>query len=87
MLIRWVEQHAYYPPEARANLEEGTARVHVEARSDGKVTSVELIGRSGSVWLDMALQAIFRDARIPPIPGGSDAIRFNFTMHYIIVRR
>ena len=87
LLSRWVQQHAYYPPEARANLEEGTAQVHVEARPDGRVTSVELIGRSGSIWLDLALQALFRDARIPPIPGGDKPIVFNFTMHYIIIRR
>lgn len=87
LLIRWVQNHAYYPPEARANLEEGTARVHVEARPDGKVTSVELVGRSGSIWLDMALQALFRDQRIPQVPGSDKPIVFNFTMHYIIVRR
>lgn len=87
MLIQWVQRRAYYPPEALRNYEEGTARVHVEASPDGKVHSVELVGRSGSMWLDLALQSLFRDARIPPIPGGTDPIRFTFTMHYILLRR
>ncbi len=86
-LIQWVQRRAYYPPEARSNWEEGTARVNVEATPDGKVRSVELVGRSGSMWLDLALQSIFRDARIPPIPGGTEPIRFTFTMHYILIRR
>lgn len=87
LLSRWVSEHAYYPPEARNNGEEGTAKVHVVAMPSGKVTTVELIGRSGSMWLDLALQALFRDAHIPPIPGGTEPIEFNFTMHYILIRR
>jgi periplasmic protein TonB len=87
LLSRWVQQHAYYPPEARANLEEGYAKVHVEAGVDGRVHDVELIGRSGSVWLDMALLSLFRDQRIPQVPGGTTPIVFNFTMHYILIRR
>lgn len=86
-LSRWVQQHAYYPSQARANGEEGDAKVHVEATADGKVTSVELIGRSGSMWLDLALQALFRDQHIPGIPGRTEPIVFNFTMHYILIRR
>jgi protein TonB len=87
LLSRWVQEHAYYPPQARANGEEGVARVHVEALPNGKVTSVELVGRSGSMWLDLALQALFRDARIPRVPGSDEPISFDFTMHYILIRR
>jgi protein TonB len=84
-LARWVAQHAYYPEQARMNREDGDAKVHVVARPDGRVTSVELIGRSGSIWLDLALQSLFRDAHIPPLPSGmTEPIEFNFTMHYII---
>jgi protein TonB len=87
-LSRWVSQHAYYPPQARGNGEEGTASVQVVARPDGKVTSVELVGRSGSMWLDLALQSLFRDAHIPPLPSGmTEPMAFTFTMHYILIRR
>jgi TonB family protein len=86
-LSRWVAQHAYYPEQARRELQEGDAKVRVVAAPDGRVKLVELIGRSGSMWLDLALLALFRDANIPPLPSGErDPIEFNFTMHYILIR-
>lgn len=83
-LSMWVAQHAYYPEQARRDHEQGEAKVHVVAAPNGHVTSVELIGKSGSMWLDLALQALFRDANIPPVPSGTMPIEFNFTMHYIL---
>jgi TonB family protein len=86
-LSKWVSEHAYYPEQARREGEEGDAKVHVLADHYGRVKEVELIGRSGSMWLDLALQALFRDAHIPPLPGpGTEPIEFNFTMHYILRR-
>jgi periplasmic protein TonB len=84
-LSQWVSQHAYYPEQARRDGEEGDVKVRVVAQPNGRVTTVELIRKSGSMWLDLALLALFRDARIPPT-GGSEAIEFNFTMHYILRR-
>ena len=87
-LSRWVAEHAYYPEQARRQGDEGDAKVHVLAGPDGRVKEVELIGKSGSMWLDLALLSLFRDQHIPPYPGGgSDAIEFNFTMHYVLIRR
>jgi protein TonB len=86
-LSRWVSEHAYYPEQARRDGEEGDAKVHVLADSDGRVREVELIGKSGSMWLDLALQALFRDQHIPPLPSGDhDPIEFDFTMHYVLIR-
>jgi hypothetical protein len=86
-LSQWVAQHAFYPPQAARDGEEGDAKVRVRADRNGRVREVELIGKSGSKWLDLALVALFRDARIPPWPPGSDEpIEFNFTMHYILIR-
>jgi protein TonB len=86
-LSRWVAQHAYYPEQARHEFQEGDAKVHVIAEPNGRVKMVELIGRSGSMWLDLALLALFRDAHIPPLPSGErEPIDFNFTMHYILIR-
>jgi TonB family protein len=88
LLSRWVAEHAYYPEQARRDGDEGDAKVHVLAASDGRVKEVELIGKSGSMWLDMALLSLFRDQHIPPYPGGgSEPIEFNFTMHYVLIRR
>jgi periplasmic protein TonB len=86
-LSRWVAEHAYYPEQARRNGEEGDAKVRVIAAPDGRVTEVELIGKSGSVWLDLALTALFRDQHLPPLPYGTkEPVDFNFTMHYVLIR-
>jgi TonB family protein len=85
-LSAWVRAHAYYPEQAAMNGEDGTAMVRVVANPDGRVTSVQLQSKSGSVWLDMALQALFRDAHLPPLYGEDEPISFNFTMHYILIR-
>ena len=86
-LSRWVAEHAYYPEQARREFQEGDAKVHVVADPNGRVRSVELIGKSGSMWLDLALLALFRDQRLPPLPRGEkEPIEFNFTMHYVLVR-
>jgi periplasmic protein TonB len=88
LLARWVAEHAYYPEQARRDGDEGDAKVHVVAASDGRVKEVELIGKSGSMWLDLALLSLFRDQHIPPYPGGgTEPIEFNFTMHYVLIRR
>jgi protein TonB len=87
-LSRWVAEHAYYPEQARRDAEEGDAQVRVLAAPNGQVKEVELIGRSGSMWLDLALLALFRDQHIPPLPhDDNEPIEFNFTMHYILIRR
>ena len=85
LLSAWVRNHAYYPPQAAMNGEDGTAMVRVMAEPNGHVTSVELEQRSGSVWLDTALVALFRDANLPPLHT-DDGITFDFTMHYILIR-
>ena len=86
-LSRWVAEHAYYPEQARRDGDEGDVQVRVLADPDGRVREVELTGRSGSMWLDMALVALFRDKTIPALPSGvHDPIEFNFTMHYILLR-
>ena len=86
-LSRWVADHAYYPEQARREVEEGDATVRVLADPDGRVKEVELIGKSGSMWLDLALQALFRNQHIPALPSGDhDPIEFNFTMHYVLIR-
>ena len=88
-LAAWVEEHKYYPQQAVLNNEDGSPQVEVRVRRDGKVQSVLLETRSGSQWLDLALQALFRGASLPRFPDDSreNEITFTFTMHYILVRR
>jgi periplasmic protein TonB len=86
-LSQWVSEHAYYPEKARRDGEEGDARVHVVVEPNGRVQMVELIGKSGSMWLDLALVALFRDQLLPHLPYGvNEPIDFDFTMHYILIR-
>lgn len=85
-LSAWVRAHAYYPYQAAMMGEDGTATVEVIANPDGRVTSVRLIAKSGSKWLDIALQALFRDAQLPPLHDENEPITFGFTMHYILIR-
>jgi periplasmic protein TonB len=86
LLSAWVKAHAYYPEQAAVNGEDGNATVEVIANPDGRVTSVRLLEKSGSTWLDLALQALFRDAHLPPLRDENEPITFNFTMHYILIR-
>jgi TonB family protein len=85
-LSAWVRAHAYYPEQAAMNGEDGDVVVQVVANPDGRVTSVRLVSKSGSVWLDLALQALFRDQHLPPLHDENEPIIFDFTMHYILIR-
>lgn len=86
-LSRWVAQHAYYPEQARREFQEGDVKVHVRVEPNGRVKEVELIAKSGSMWLDLALLALFRDQRLPSLPSGEkEPIEFDFTMHYVLIR-
>ena len=87
-LSEWVSERSYYPQQAAEMSQEGTAKVLVTTWPDGRVVSVELERRSGSPWLDLALEGLFRGAKLPPMPrsAGEQPVSFHFTMHYIIVR-
>jgi protein TonB len=88
LLSQWVESHSYYPSQAAELSQQGTARVLVTALPNGQVTSVELERGSGSAWLDLALEGLFQNAKLPPFPksAGDQPVPFHFTMHYILVR-
>jgi protein TonB len=87
-LSEWVEEHSYYPQQAAALGQQGSTQVLVTTMPNGRVVSVELEHGSGSPWLDLALEGLFRGAKLPPMPKsvGDQPVPFHFTMHYIIVR-
>jgi TonB family protein len=85
-LSTWVRAHAYYPEQAAMNGEDGNVMIQVVAQPNGHVTSVEIVHRSGSRWLDMATVALFRNANLPPLHT-DEGITFNFTMHYFLGRQ
>jgi protein TonB len=85
----WVQRHLYYPQQAAENGEDGSAEVVLVVDRSGRVQSVELVGRSGSQWLDLAIQALFRRQIVPPFPPGTkdDTATIDQTIHYILRRR
>lgn len=88
-LQAWWDRHGFYPRQAAENGEDGTNRLRVVLDRTGRVHSVELEMRSGSQWLDMGSQAIFRDAKLPPFPLATpqnEAI-LHLTITYILIRR
>jgi TonB family protein len=87
-LQAWMEAHKYYPREAAMNGEDGVVVVHVTVDHTGHVNSVELRSRSGSQWLDLGAQAMFRGAHLPPFPPDSPVpdVDLQVTIHYIIIR-
>jgi protein TonB len=84
----WWQKHSYYPPQAGLNGEDGDVTLHMHVDHDGRVTQLELIGKSGSQWLDLGALSIFRDAYLPPLPSDMPEaqIPFHVTIHFIIVR-
>jgi periplasmic protein TonB len=85
----WVQAHLYYPEQAALNGEDGTAEVVLDIDRYGKVLSVELVTRSGSQWLDLSTQGIFRGAHVPAFPQGTkeETATIDQTIHYILTRR
>jgi protein TonB len=83
----WWQRHAYYPPQAGVNNEDGDVTLHMRVDRDGHVTQLELVSKSGSQWLDLGALAIFRDAYLPPLPPGTPEaqIPFHVTIHFVIV--
>jgi protein TonB len=88
-LHRWAAAHAYYPPQAAQNGEDGTATVHLVINRYGKVLSVDLVDRSGSQFLDAAWLGTWRGATVPQFPPDTkeDTTTIEYTIHYILVRR
>lgn len=83
----WVERHKYYPNQAAELGEDGTVVVRVRVARDGRVQDVDLVDRSGSQLLDLALLGLFRRAQLPQFPPNmtDSEITFDFTMHYILL--
>jgi TonB family protein len=89
LLHEWWDRHGYYPEQAVANREDGTVGITIVVDRYGHVHRVTRERRSGSVWLDMAAEATFRDASLPPFPPDTsdDQITVDLTITYMLVRR
>lgn len=88
-LIAWTHERWHYPEQAIANNEDGTTVAELVVDKYSKVLSIEITGRSGSPWLDMGVQALFRGRTLPPFPPGivDQPVHIVLNMNYILVRR
>ena len=70
-----------YPAQARRQGVHGEARVSFVVAADGSVSSIRMVGSSGSAALDeAALDAVRRAAPFPPIPDAAGRSSWNFTV-------
>lgn len=88
LAVYW-RNHRFYPPQAAELGEDGTVQVVLVVNRLGRVQSVEVKGRSGSMWLDMAAVAVWRDAQLPPLPAENrdPTITIPLTINYLLIRR
>lgn len=87
--MAWLRQHGYYPRQAAEAGEDGTAVVRFSVDRSGRVSGLQLIGRSGSIWLDAGAQALLRGQTVPPFPPGTrdDSAEIDLTINYVLRRR
>ena len=83
-LKQWWDDHSFYPKEASQTNEGGNVRVHISIAADGQVMAINVVDGSGSSVLDAAALAVFRNARLPPLPPGTPAQSADVvvTLHY-----
>jgi TonB family protein len=88
-LQAWWDVHAYYPPPALQNHQDGTVKLHLVIHPDGAVWTVEVVQGSGSEVLDKAGSEVFHLARLRPFPPGTPAPQpeVNLTLHYVLEHR
>lgn len=80
--------HRYYPRQAAEAGEDGAVDIEMTVNRNGRVEAVEVKGRSGSVWLDMAAVAIWRGVQLAPLPPEMEGatVKVPITIHYILIR-
>jgi periplasmic protein TonB len=63
-------------------------QVRLVVARDGRVKAVDIQEKSGSPWLDLGALAVFRDAKLPPLPPDvrDPDVTVDFTIHYMIIR-
>ena len=88
-LHQWWLVHRYYPDEAAMRGEDGTVVISIDVSRPGHVEALDLEGRSGSKYLDMAAQSVFRGAHLPPLPPDTpeEQITVELTIQYILYGR
>jgi TonB family protein len=84
----WWLRHRFYPTEAGRLQQQGDVQLRLVVGRDGRVEAVDVEQKSGSPWLDLGALAVFRDAKLPPLPPDvrDPNVTVDFTIHYVIIR-
>ena len=84
----WWLAHRYYPRQAAENGDDGTVKVELTINRSGRVEHVEVRGRSGSPFLDMAALSVWRGAQLSPFPAENPKERetIEITINYLLIR-
>ena len=87
-LSAWWLAHRYYPRQAAENGDDGTVKVELTVNRSGRVEHVDVIGRSGSPFLDMAALSVWRGAQLAPFPAENPKERetMEITINYLLIR-
>jgi periplasmic protein TonB len=88
LVAAWWLRHRFYPTEAGRLQQQGDVQVRLVVARDGRVKAVDIQEKSGSPWLDLGALAVFRDAKLPPLPPDvrEPDVTVDFTIHYMIIR-
>ncbi|MEP9373446.1 TonB family protein [Mesorhizobium sp. KR1-2] len=80
-IVAKLRQALRYPAQARRQGVHGETLVSFVVAADGRVSSIRMVGSSGSTVLDKAaLDAVRRAAPFPPIPEAAGRSSWNFTV-------
>jgi len=85
----WWLRNGYYPEAAARMGQDGRVKLEIVVDRSGRVKNLELLRRSGSQWLDLGAQGVFRNAQLPPFPPNSsdDEITLTLTINYVLIRQ
>ncbi len=86
-LQAWWDVHGYYPRHASNNDEGGTVKLHLVILPDGRIWTVDVVGRSGSQSLDAAASATFKGGFVRPFPPGAPEAGLDLSLHYVLAHR
>ena len=86
-LRRWATARLYYPEQALADHQQGTAVVLLTIARSGQVLNVQLVQSARSPFLDGAWVDIFRGSTVPPFtPDMQEAsTQITYTLHYRLI--
>ena len=87
LLRRWATARLYYPDQAIADHQQGTAVVLLTIDRSGRVLNVQLLQSARSPFLDGAWIDVFRGATVPAFTPDmpDESTKVTYTLHYRLV--